>query len=189
MPDIRTLFPKILYTEQLNVSDAYNNEIKQEIIKILDNAVASGPSSITSYFSGQETAVSILRNPVFAPLVSMIRDNIRSFCQVTNFKKELEIDAIWLSITETGKYHDVHTHPNVALAGVYYVETAPSTTLNFVNEGRMGAFQDYMEPLSSKKLILFDGSLIHGFTHVNIDEPKITISFNCNVFHSLPIGQ
>jgi uncharacterized protein (TIGR02466 family) len=187
MPEIRTLFPKLLYTEQLNVSDAYNNEIKQEIIKILERVDTSGPTSVTSYFGGQESAVSILGNPVFAPLVSMIRDNIRSFCQATNFKGGLEIDAIWVSITQPGKYHDVHTHPNVTLAGVYYVETAPSSTLNFVHEGRMGALQDHMEPLSSKKLILFDGSLIHGFTHINTDEPKITISFNCNVFQSLPI--
>jgi uncharacterized protein (TIGR02466 family) len=179
MPHITLLFPKLLYSEDLNISDVYNNEIKQEIVKILADEDNSVPTSVTNYFSSKNITEDILKNPVFAPLFAMIRENIRSFCKEVKFNRELQIQDVWLSITHPGKYHNIHKHPNVTLAGVYYVESEPSTNLEFICDNKFGV-EDHTEKLNSKKLLLFDGSLVHGFTHVSMKEPKITIAFNCN---------
>ena len=181
MPEVKLLFPKLLYANDLNISDAYNNEIKQEIIKILDTDDTSHPYSASSFNNNKVDC--ILKNPVFAPLLAMIRENICSFCKEINFNNELRINDIWVSITHPGKYHDIHSHgSSTVLSGVYYVQTEPTTTLEFIGDTKLG-IPFHEEQLNSKKLLLFDGSLVHGFTHVNLKEPKITIAFNCVLIH------
>jgi hypothetical protein len=177
MPKIVPIFPKFVYSEDLNISDGYNNEMKNEIIKLLKNSDSSGDYSVTNF--NTVNSQSILNNPVFAPLFAMIRENIVICCNMVKLTKKLQIANVWLSITPPGKYHDVHKHLSAVVSGVYYVDAAPSMNLNFIYEGNMED-NNYIENLNSKKLILFDGSLLHGFTHVNQNEqPKITIAFNC----------
>ena len=178
MPQIRPIFPKFIYTEDLNLSDAYNNEIKQEVMKILKSADTRGEYSITNF--GVDSTNQTLNNPTFAPLFAMIRENIEQLRKMINHTVPLRITNVWLSITPPGKYHDVHKHLSTPVAGVYYVQSSPSMHLNFIYDGSLQGNDNHIEPIAPKKLILFDGSLLHGFTHVNInEEPKITIAFNC----------
>jgi uncharacterized protein (TIGR02466 family) len=184
MPELRPIFPKFVYTENLNISDGYNNEIKFEIIKMLENADKRGDCSITNF--GKVNSDQIINNPKFAPLFSMIRENIQQLCRMLNHSTPLKITNVWLSITPPGKYHDVHKHLSSVVAGVYYVSASPSMQINFIFDGNLEAHDNHREQLNSKKLILFDGSLLHGFTHVNeSEEPKITIAFNCQYEYAI----
>ena len=178
MPNLKPIFPKFVYTETLNLSDNYNNEIKSEIIKLLKNKDPSAsPYSITDFKT--KDSEEIIKNPTFAPPFAMIRENIDMCCRGLNFQNKFKIVNAWINITPPGKYHDVHKHIGSAISGVYYVQADPPMQLNFIYDGVLD-IENQSEDLHAKKLILFDSTLSHGFTHVNInEEPKITIAFNC----------
>jgi len=173
MPVINGIFSKFIYSDSLNISDAYNEEIKEEIYR-LTNELEKGPESVTDFHT--KCRKSILDNPVFVPLFALIREHIADFCKNVGYSKNLRITEPWVSITYPGQYHNFHTHGLAVMNGVYYVHARPSMNLKFINPGSHLIENDHVEHLESKKLLLFDGSLIHGFTAVN--EPKITIAFN-----------
>jgi hypothetical protein len=173
MPTINGIFPKFIYSENLNICDTYNEEIKKEIIRLTEG-IDKGPESVTDYHS--KIRENILNNPVFVPLFALIRENITTFCNSIGYSKNLRIIEPWVSITYPGQYHNFHNHGLAAMNGVYYVHAEPHMNLKFINPGSHLVENDHVENLNTKKLLLFDGSLIHGFTTVN--EPKITIAFN-----------
>ena len=183
MPSITGIFPRIIYSEQLKITDSYNDEIKREIINTLNNdkSVGSITDSRTTFFSNSnnpEHVNQILDNPVFAPLFSMIKENVEKLWTSLNLRGSLKICNMWFSISDPGQCHAYHKHPGSVLSGVYYVQASPSMELTFISDGPID-YPDHNEKLNSKKLILFDSGLIHGFTPVKQDEEqKITISFN-----------
>jgi uncharacterized protein (TIGR02466 family) len=173
MPVLNGLFPKFIYSDTLNVSDAYNEEIKAEIYR-LTKGLENGEESVTDFFSQTD----LLNNPVFVPLFALIREHISTFCRSVGYSQHLSIDEPWVSITYPGQFHNFHNHGLAVMNGVYYVHAEPSMKLKFINSGSRLIENDHVEKLETKKLLLFDGSLIHGFTAVNEPEPKITIAFN-----------
>jgi uncharacterized protein (TIGR02466 family) len=174
MPSIQGLFPKLLYSDILNISDAYNEEIKTEIYR-LTKGIEKGPESVTNF--NIKCRENILDNPVFNPFFSLIREHVSTFCKSAGYYSEnMRIVDPWVSITYPGQQHNLHTHGLSTISGVYYVQAEPFMNLHFVNPGSHIIRKDHSEQLETKKLLLFDGSLIHGFPAVN--ETKITIAFN-----------
>jgi uncharacterized protein (TIGR02466 family) len=171
MPDIRGLFPKFIYSDTLNISDNYNEEIKAEIYKITKDIKKTG-ESVTDFYSNND----VINNPVFIPLFSLIREHVSIFCNNIGCSKKLRITYAWVSVTYPGQCHDFHTHGVTDINGVYYVQATPPMNLMFLNTGNHLGQQLHNEPLETKKLLLFDGSLAHGFMPVS--ETKITIAFN-----------
>jgi hypothetical protein len=174
MPVVNGLFPKFIYSDTLNVSDAYNEEIKAEIYRLTNGLEKKQQESVTDFFDKND----LINNPVFVPLFALIREHISTFCRSVGYSKDLRITDPWVSITYPGQFHNFHNHGLAVMNGVYYVQAVPSMRLKFINSGSHLIENDHSEQLETKKLLLFDGSLIHGFTAVNEPEPKITIAFN-----------
>jgi uncharacterized protein (TIGR02466 family) len=173
MPVVNGLFPKFIYSDTLNISDAYNEEIKAEIYR-MTNGVEKDEESVTDFHMNFRE--NILNNPVFVPLFAVIREHISTFCRSVGYSKKLHITDPWVSVTYPGQFHNFHNHGLAVMNGVYYVQAAHPMSLKFINPGSHLIENDHVEKLETKKLLLFDGSLIHGFTAVS--EPKITIAFN-----------
>ena len=105
----------------------------------------------------------------------------------TSIIKDFRITDLWANICPKYSYHKRHTHPNSDLSGAYYVkvpENAPE--LIFTNPHR------YMRPLiigsadtaispTDGLLVIFDSGLEHE-VNINLsDEPRIALSFNCQI--------
>jgi hypothetical protein len=178
MKTINVLFPKLLYSEMLNVSDNYNNEIKTEIMRLLKEYPNNKHGESVTNYHDQKTQ-ELLQNPVLAPLFSLVKEKVQDFCFETKCEKRLKICNAWISITYPGQYHDIHIHPYSDMSGVYYANACKPMKLTFVNTDSRLSRQNHEEFLESKKLILFDSSIVHGFVPVHEgSEPKITVAFN-----------
>ena len=175
MPLVNGLFPKFIYSDTLNVSDTYNEEIKAEIYRLTKGVEKSEESDTDFHLNRREN---ILNNPIFVPLFALIREHISTFSKSIGYSKNLRIIEPWVSITYPGQFHNFHNHGLAVMNGVYYVQATSPMNLKFINSGSHLIENDHVEYLETKKLLLFDGSLVHGFTAVHEPEPKITIAFN-----------
>jgi hypothetical protein len=118
MPQIKALFSQFLYSEVLNISDSYNNEIKNEILKILNNKEKNIQEFVTDYHDKLSPS-EILCNPTFTPLFSVIRENIVQFFNEININRSVSFRNIWLSVTYPGQYHDFHNHGDIVYCQGY----------------------------------------------------------------------
>jgi len=171
MPDIRGLFPKFIYSDTLNVSDNYNEELKVEIYRLTKD-IKRGGTSVTDFFSNND----LINNPVFVPLFSLIREHASIFCNNIGCSNKIRILNAWVSVTYPGQCHDFHRHGLTDINGVYYVQADSPMNLMFLSTGSHLGQQTHRQDLETKKLLLFDGSLAHGF--MPDSGTKITIAFN-----------
>jgi len=170
MPLINTLFSHFIYSDVLDISDQTNEMLKSEVEKIIK------PGTLTNF---HEDSKSILSNPTFLPFFNILKEHINIFTQTIQFKRPIKLHNAWVTITHPGACHNFHTHgPETMISGVYYIEASEELSLIFVNNNLRLSPNEHVEPLKSKKLVLFDGSLVHGFVPVTGNRPKITIAFN-----------
>ncbi len=106
----------------------------------------------------------------------------------------LFIGNMWVNINGLGATNSVHIHDNSFISGAYYVKAKEGQgNINFYRDH----YQDYTvasqapidryTPISAsaisyppitKRLMLFPGSLPHGVERNELDEERISISFN-----------
>ena len=170
MPLIHSPFSQYIYSDIIDVSDETNESLKAEIQKIVK------PGLLTNY---HEESRSILTNPIFVPLFTIIMEHVNIFTKTIDYKPKLKLKDVWVTISPPGTCHNLHTHGhNTVIAGVYYVEASEDLSLIFVNNTSRLTPSEHIEKLMTKKLLLFDGSLTHGFVPVTGTCPKITVAFN-----------
>lgn len=107
---------------------------------------------------------------------------------------DLSISNIWININETGHSNSLHIHPSSFLSGVFYVMASPGqgdlvvhrcSMQNFIinsvsdiqNINTLNASSGSFEPKTGR-LILFPSSLPHEVYANNLEEDRISISFN-----------
>jgi hypothetical protein len=166
---MKDIFPWRIYSEILDISDEYNSLLKNEIERLVPPQATFG-NVRTTYL-----LVHTLRNPVFSNLISKIEEEA---CKCVGFK--VCISEFWCTVADQGAYHAIHNHSPQILSGVYYVDAPPGLTLDFFNDKPLikTCNQYYCEPIETKKLIMFEGWVPHGFAPVPSVEPKIAIAFN-----------
>jgi hypothetical protein len=170
MPLVQTPFSSFIYSDILDISDDLNETLKTEIQQIIK------PGTLTNY---HEDTSSVLKNPVFSPFFTIITEHIKMFTETIGYKQKLKIKEAWVTTSHPGTCHNLHTHGhNTVIAGVYYVEASEDLSLIFVNNTSRLTPSEHIEKLMTKKLLLFDGSLTHGFVPVTGTCPKITVAFN-----------
>ena len=112
-------------------------------------------------------------------------------------KVAVVIGNMWANINDKGHSNSVHIHDDSFISGVFYVKAkpgqgninfykdyntdyiiasqAPIKYYNHLNSGAMS-----YEPLTGR-LILFPGHLPHGVENNELDEDRISISFNVRI--------
>jgi len=175
---MKLIFPWRIYNEILDISDEYNSLLKNEIISLVPKTARYGEVR-TTYLN-----VHTLCNPIFSELISKIEEEASKYA---GFK--VNISEFWTTVADQGAYHSIHNHSPQILSGVYYVESPPGLTLDFFNEKPLikTMSQYYREPIESKKLVLFEGWVPHGFAPVPNIEPKISIAFNFKDYSATPL--
>lgn len=107
---------------------------------------------------------------------------------------DLAISDIWININETGHFNTLHIHPSSFLSGVFYVMARPgqgdlvvhrcnmqnfiiNSVSNIQDINTLNASSGSFEPKTGR-LILFPSSLPHEVYANNLEEDRISISFN-----------
>jgi len=166
----KILFPCVLYGTQLGISDEYNSRLRDFILK-------NTPESPTPF---KVDTTFWKTNLMDDPLLSEFRIKIEEEAEKYSGRR-MVVDEMWASVTRYGCFHNTHTHGPVPLAGVYYVSVPrhpDGLFLSFTTDKWVMGGNSWDEPLENKKLLLFEGWVLHGYAPNPSHEPKITIAFN-----------
>lgn len=110
--------------------------------------------------------------------------------------EEFKLTQSWISCKQHGQMHDIHTHPNSVISGVFYFgeknEYFPNITFHksqtynfpFLKPKEIDTKYNNTEfELGLNNLILFPSYLQHSVNLNNVNIPRYSISFN-----SIPLG-
>jgi hypothetical protein len=155
----------------------------KEIIKFFDT-VEMGSEQGSIYGLVSENTY-ILDNPICKPLADWILNSMQTYTEdILGWDENFKLSQTWLTYKLPGQKHEVHTHPNSMLAGVFYYEVYnnyPAITFHnpIVSFGRSTFQSKSKDPNNSKYL---RDTL--SFT----PSPNTLIIFPSNTPHSVPVN-
>jgi hypothetical protein len=117
--------------------------------------------------------------------------------QVLKIKQDFYITNSWITKTEKGSYHQIHSHQNCIFSGVIYVNTTPDMG-NLYFYGKQGFLNDFNFeyeyedyniyntpswniPVKTGTIIIFPSGVKHGTSENTIDETRYVVGFNAFV--------
>tara|TARA_E500000305_G_scaffold98044_1_gene89402 strand:- start:59 stop:775 length:717 start_codon:yes stop_codon:yes gene_type:complete len=178
---------------EIHIDDIDNRKLEKNIYKLRDKSKGVLLSNRGGWHSDIQSSYPKNGHQIddtFKPVIDKIVEIIDSL-PFEPVLSTLDDISIWANINGKGSYNTIHNHPNCDLAGVYYVK---------VPEGNCGniAFHDNRPRLFGNSLIveryvggslvprypvegnmyLFPSSLDHDVDINNVDEDRISISFN-----------
>ena len=191
---IEDLFPVPLYHEQLNLD---TDAIANYCLDLKKNT----PGVEASNVGGWQSPLLTGTPEPLKDLFTAIDTHAEKYQEVLQYKHPLKIDNLWANINGDKDYNVEHTHTNVVMAGVFYIQAPPldknDGALKFKHP--LGQILEYDWPYNSLKetnrynttnwfvkpivnqLLLFPGWINHTVVpHKNKDEERISISFNLN---------
>lgn len=142
-------------------------------------------------------------HPEMKPLEDKIISQAEQCVRDYGYREDLcfvDIENFWFNINYKNNTNAVHTHDNSFISGVFYLKANH-------NQGNINFYKDYAQdfivasqatignftPLSAsamsfkpatQKLIMFPGWLPHGVERNEIDEERISISFNVKIIRT-----
>ena len=163
---------------EIHIDDIDNRELEKTIYELRDKS-ESGYSKIYPFTntSLEDNLKDILYNLPLEPTI----DSLDDMC-------------MWANISPKGSHMGVHNHTDCDLAGVYYVKVPEGDCGNIgfhdnrpVLFGNSFIVQRYVGPSIVQRfpvegnMYLFPSSLSHNVGVNNVDEDRISISFNLRV--------
>jgi uncharacterized protein (TIGR02466 family) len=152
-------------------------------------------------FVKQSKTDKILDEDVLCDLKNFLDKSLNIFFQEI-FKPStnvcLKITQSWINYSSIGRQHNMHSHPNSIISGVFYVSTnkdsdriifcknKPSQYVIHTNENNVWNSDEWWLPSEEGVLLLFPSSLYHKVPPVVGEKERISISFNS--FFSGEIG-
>lgn len=112
----------------------------------------------------------------------------------------VDIENLWVNINGQNNTNSVHTHDASFVSGVFYLKAAPKQgNINFYKSYAQDfiiasqATIDHYTPINAacmsfipetKKLIMFPAWLPHGVERNELDEERISVSFNVKIIRT-----
>ena len=168
--------------------DGYDEEL--EWIKNLDcKDLVEEESKI--YYNKQTKDTFVLDRPQLANIREFIEKEIKKYVtQVMGTDEQFIITQSWINKNSKGESHHEHTHPNSMISGVWYPQiNEKSAPIQFRNSNqrdvlpnlkRLNQFNSatFLLPMRKGELIIFPSNLLHSVPPNQIDEERISLSFN-----------
>lgn len=157
----------------------------KKVIDFFDKAEMSNEQEQGSIHGLISDDTYILDNPACKPLADWILSSMQSYLEeILNWDEKLRLSQTWLTYKLPNQRHEVHTHPNSLISGVFYYDVFDSyPAINFHNPivslGR-STIQPKMKDPNSKYL---KESLSYTPT------PNTLIIFPSFIPHSVPVNK
>lgn len=169
---MNTIFPCNVLDEILDISDEYNTKLYEYILKITPRSQTPFACDTTFW------TTNLVDDPLFLEFKIKIEKNAEKF------GGDFVIDQMWASVTRYGCYHGTHSHGSHPLCGVYYVnvpEHPDGYHLRFVNDKWTLKGNEVDWPIKTKKVLMFEGWVLHGYAPNPSYSPKVSVAFNFRV--------
>lgn len=184
-----TLFPTLVWKLQL-ARDTYtplNAAILDEI------AALRGPDASLADGESWQSPHGLHRREPLRPLVDAVYGAVQGVLTFLRIASEgLAITGCWATVNACGRGHQVHTHPNNFLSGVYYVQVdAGADTINFhdprpqaslmrppVTELTSANTDQVLVRVTVGTLLLFPSWLAHSVAANTSAGERVSVSFN-----------
>jgi len=155
--------------------------------------------AISNYSSPNKN---VLAAEAMSEIRSLIQENLDTYlATVYNSSNEvsLEITQSWLSMTNRGGSHHIHSHPNSVLSGVLYIKLGQQDGINFYRNEEASWYeliaqeqnyynaQRYFIETNAGDLLLFPSNVKHGVRENSGEFERISLAFN--TFFSGEIGK
>ena len=133
----------------------------------------------------------ILQEEIFSKLKLFFQLKIKEYVDnILGSDQLLDITQSWINVSKTNGYHNMHTHPNSIISGVFYFETHTDTPGITFHKSNLNNFQlsrnkisDYTSDIHTifpekGDLILFPSNLLHHVDNNQSSNRRISLSFN-----------
>ncbi len=204
-PDVRKtlvpLFATPISNLKLDDAEALNAGLISEIHAAaaddegLSRSNVGGWHSATDFLLGPGAAISELRERITARVKALCRTVARNPDDPAAADFDLEG---WANVLSHGQYHSMHSHPNAAWSGVYYVTGNPGVDADHPFSGKLelfdprpGASLSYVEHTNlygrflvnpvAGQLVLFPGWLQHMVHPYFGPGERITVAVNATL--------
>ncbi len=179
-------------------------EIKKDLIEIIMDRHNDSPYRIQGNFPNNKSLkynltesdsdfLKINEKPIIKLRDWISKKLIEAYSKIQIKGKEVVITESWFHVTKKEGFHNLHTHPDTPLGGIFYIEDGGSSLGNqWLNPifGYSHRISDiWCKPFFESKfipgrLILFPGWILHAAKpHVG-NKNRILIAFNSTVlFH------
>ena len=187
--DHQEIFPTPVF--QIELPNINNRELENGVYKIKENDKGIKLSNNGGWHSnpqGQEL------NIIFKPFINELIKVLPELPFEPKIKSLSNIN-LWANINPKGSYNTTHNHPGCDLSGVYYVKVPkgdcgninfldPRPALNFGNsfivQRYVGGDSIPRYPVEGN-MYLFPACFTHDVGINNVDEDRISLSFNLRV--------
>lgn len=187
--DVIPMFPTLVWKIQINAElhEAMDAQILATLERIRRDLPKLGAGQ------GWQSEQTLHEREEFRDLVACVNNAARSVLRFLRIGyDDFEITGCWATVLARGAAHNVHSHPNNFLSGVYYVRTRPGTdTINFHDpRTQTGIIRPPVVELTAENtdqvvvtvkngaLLIFPAYLQHSVDANMSEEERISISFN-----------
>ena len=185
--EVHSLFPTLVW--QIALRPEAHAPLDREIIQHLDAMRGALPGPGESWQSPH----GLHRLPEFGDLVVAVEGATRSVLEFLRIGADaLQITGCWANVNALGATHQMHTHPNNFLSGVYYAQAAAGgDTINFHDpRPQTGIIRPPVTDLTAANtdmavvrvaagtLLLFPSWLPHSVAPNASEELRVSVSFN-----------
>jgi uncharacterized protein (TIGR02466 family) len=200
MAKIQSLFPTLIYREELPRATSLNAELEVASLSLATDDIAGlkwcekhGYPGYTSYASLNDLA---WRIPAFKKLERLLDKYAADFAKSLHWdigKARPICDSLWVNVMPEGGHHTGHIHPNSVISGTYYVKV-PEGAGPLVYEDPRLAMMMAAPPKSAKApremkthvsetpkagtLLLWESWLRHEVPLNRAEGERISVSFN-----------
>ena len=182
---IYQLFPKMLTTSILNLSDGQNISLKDYVSKT--ECTQSSDTSIPScYGSKDKFILNDSRLKFFKNIIMHEFDEFKNSIMRLD-DTTFEMTTSWMTKTPKGHFSTFHNHSNSMFSGVFYFDD--SSDIEFIDLSTRqfyavpNQYNDYncdayiIEP-KKNMVIFFDSRLYHKVAPNNLDATRYSLAFN-----------
>lgn len=167
-----------------------HKDVNPKIVKRTLELSKKYPSNQRSNELGWQSKTDFYKEPCVEELGKFVNDCLMKYIKQTidtSIIKDWYITDLWANICPKYSYHKRHTHPNSDLSGAYYIQVPESAPeLIFTNPHRymrsliIGSADTAVSPKEGL-CVIFDSGLEHE-VNINLsEEPRIALSFNCQI--------
>ena len=203
---IKAWFPTFIYEAALREKGAvkFNSELLKECHQLRDFDRAGRAWSAKNYPGGYTSYASMDKlhkfSSTFGELERRITRHARVFARRLDMNlrgRQIAMTDCWVNIMPRTTAHGLHLHPLSFLSGSYYVATPKGcSSIKFedprldkfmaappkVSESRPENRQHVHYPVEAGRVILFESWLRHEVAASQVDEERVSVSFNYNWF-------
>lgn len=180
------LFPTMVFRHKVRDSEHHNEAFKAKIYALREQ---------DGLRPKWQSADRLHHLEEFQPLVHWVQFTLPNIAKFMGWRVEaFDITAMWANVLESGEYHEIHSHPNNFLSGVYYVQSKgedEGKRINFIGPasadrvlvphrqaGDKRFTGEYSFAANEGVLLIFPSWLWHYVKPNRSREARISISWN-----------